>query len=91
MCSLKLFTGTLYRQTSLYHPPLPPLPSPPPPLPPSPPPLQIVTLLSSREQQESASASSVVEEVLSSIKTVVAFGGEKIEADRCVKNSCLKV
>jgi len=35
-----------------------------------------------REQKEYASAGAVAEEVLSSIRTVVAFGGEYKEAKR---------
>ena len=35
-----------------------------------------------REQNSYASAGAVAEEVLSSIKTVVAFGGENKEIDR---------
>ena len=40
-----------------------------------------------REQSAYASAGAVSEEVLSSIRTVVAFGGEKNEAERCVHRS----
>ena len=36
----------------------------------------------SKEQKEYASAGAVAEEVLSSIRTVFAFGGEKNETDR---------
>ena len=37
-----------------------------------------------REQKAYASAGAVAEEVLSSIRTVVAFGGEEKETERCV-------
>lgn len=37
-----------------------------------------------REQNAYAAAGGVAEEVLSSVRTVVAFGGETIEADRQV-------
>ena len=43
---------------------------------------QISTAFASREQEEYVSAGAVAEEVLSSIKTVVAFGGEYKEAKR---------
>ena len=39
-------------------------------------------LFANREQKEYASAGAVAEEVLSSIRTVVAFGGEYKEAKR---------
>ena len=38
--------------------------------------LQLTVSFASREQKEYASAGAVAEEVLSSIRTVVAFGGE---------------
>lgn len=38
--------------------------------------------LTSKEQNAYSSAANVAEEVLSSIRTVFAFGGEKIEIDR---------
>ena len=43
---------------------------------------QVVSVFSSQEQQQYAAASAVAEEVLSSIRTVVAFGGEQKEAER---------
>ena len=43
---------------------------------------QIVLMLTSKEQQHHAAASAAVEEVLTSIKTVVAYGGEQVELDR---------
>ena len=42
----------------------------------------MLTSLSVQEQRVYASAGAVAEEVLSSIKTVVAFGGEKKEYER---------
>ena len=44
--------------------------------------LQLYSWFARHEQKEYASAGAVAEEVLSSIKTVVAFGGEKKEAAR---------
>ncbi len=44
--------------------------------------VQVGTLFASREQKEYASAGAVAEEVLSSIRTVVAFGGEYKEGER---------
>ena len=41
-----------------------------------------MTLLTSEEQKQYASAGAVAEEVLSSVRTVIAFGGEYREADR---------
>ena len=41
-----------------------------------------------REQKAYASAGAVAEEVLSSIRTVVAFGGEEKETERCVVCIC---
>ena len=46
---------------------------------------QLILVLTSREQQQLASASGVAEEAFSAIRTVVAYGGEKVEADRCVR------
>ena len=43
---------------------------------------QLTTALASREQKEYVAAGGVAEEVLSSIRTVVAFGGEKSECER---------
>ena len=62
----------------------PPLPlssslSPVPCLPPS---LQLISSFASQEQKEYASAGAVAEEVLSSIRTVISFGGENREAQR---------
>lgn len=42
----------------------------------------MTTILVGQEQKEYASAGRVAEEVLSTIKTVVAFGGEYKEVDR---------
>ena len=44
--------------------------------------LQATSALSSDEQKHYASAGAVAEEVLSSIRTVVAFGGQKKETER---------
>ena len=43
-----------------------------------------MTLLTSEEQKQYASAGAVAEEVLSSVRTVIAFGGEYREASRFV-------
>ena len=56
-----------------------PYPSPVSCLPPS---LQLISSFASQEQKEYASAGAVAEEVLSSIRTVVSFGGENREAQR---------
>jgi len=45
-------------------------------------PPQLTAAFTSQEQKEYASAGAVAEEVLSSIRTVVAFGGEYKEAKR---------
>ena len=44
---------------------------------------QVVTSIAEREQKAYASAGTVASEVLSSIRTVVAFGAEEKEARRC--------
>ena len=44
--------------------------------------LQLTVAFANQEQKEYASAGAVAEEVLSSIRTVVAFGGEYKEAKR---------
>ena len=44
--------------------------------------LQLTVSFADREQKEYASAGAVAEEVLSSVRTVVAFGGEYKEARR---------
>ena len=44
--------------------------------------MQVILVLTSREQQQLASASGVVQEALGYIKTVVAYGGERVEMDR---------
>ena len=44
--------------------------------------LQIITSYTVREQRAYASAGGIAEEVLSGIRTVVAFGGEEKEAER---------
>ena len=44
--------------------------------------LQIIASFTMREQKAYASASGIAEEVLSAIRTVVAFGGEAKEAER---------
>lgn len=43
-------------------------------------------ILSTKELNAYAKAANIVEEVLSSIRTVFAFGGEKIEVDRYKKH-----
>ena len=45
---------------------------------------QILATFSVREQSAYAAAGAIAEEVLSSIRTVVAFGGEEKEATRYV-------
>ena len=45
-------------------------------------PLQLTVLFADREQKEYASAGAVAEEVLSAVRTVVAFGGEYKESKR---------
>lgn len=42
----------------------------------------IIVVLTSTEQHQHALASAVVEEALTALRTVVAYGGEKVEADR---------
>ena len=42
----------------------------------------MIVAFTRKEQMQHASASAIVEEVLSSIKTVVAFGGEHVERKR---------
>ena len=44
--------------------------------------LQVVIMFSQREQNIYAMAAAVAQEVLSSIRTVVAFGGEDREVER---------
>ena len=46
--------------------------------------LQLISSFASQEQKQYASAGAVAEEVLSSVRTVVSFGGEYKEAVRCV-------
>lgn len=46
--------------------------------------VQIIASFTVREQGAYASAGAVAEEVLSSIRTVVAFGGEEKEVERSV-------
>ena len=55
--------------------------------------IQIVTQFTSREQNAYAKAGAIAEEVLSSIRTVIAFGGEEKEAQRYGKelSGALKV
>ena len=43
---------------------------------------QLISSFASQEQKEYASAGAVAEEVLSSIRTVISFGGESREAER---------
>ena len=43
---------------------------------------QVVSAFTSQEQKQYAAAGAVAEEVLTSIRTVVAFGGEQKEAER---------
>ena len=45
-------------------------------------PLQLTVSFANQEQKEYASAGAVAEEVLSSIRTVVAFGGEYKDVKR---------
>lgn len=44
--------------------------------------IQLVTQFTTREQSAYAKAGAIAEEVLSAIRTVVAFGGEQKEAQR---------
>ena len=44
--------------------------------------VQMIVAFTRKEQMQHASASAIVEEVLSSIRTVVAFGGERMESQR---------
>ena len=44
--------------------------------------LQVVSYFTSQEQKQYASAGAVAEEVLSSIRTVLAFGGEEKAVER---------
>ena len=43
---------------------------------------KVAAAFTSKEQKEYASAGAVAEEVLSTIRTVFAFGGQKREAER---------
>ena len=45
----------------------------------------MVIAFTRKEQKQHASASAIVEEVLSSIRTVVAFGGEHVESKRYIQ------
>ena len=47
---------------------------------------QVVVAFTRKEQMQHAAASAIVEEVLSSIRTVVAFGGEHVESKRYYTN-----
>ncbi len=47
--------------------------------------MQTIASFTVREQNAYAAAGAVAEEVLSSIRTVVAFGGEAKETERCGK------
>ena len=51
--------------------------------------VQIIASFNVREQGAYASAGAVAEEVLSSIRTVVAFGGEEKEVERSVYEVCV--
>lgn len=51
--------------------------------------VQIIASFTVREQGAYASAGAVAEEVLSSIRTVVAFGGEEKEVERSVYDVCV--
>ena len=51
--------------------------------------MQVITRFSNAEQKEYAGAGAIAEEVLSSIRTVVAFGGEYKEVKRYVAHSSL--
>ena len=44
--------------------------------------MQVITSFTMREQRAYASAGGIAEEVLSGIRTVVAFGGEGKETER---------
>ena len=61
------------------RPPFRLIPSLPPSLPPS---IQIISSFSVREQTAYASAGAIAEQAISSIRTVVAFGGEQKEAEQ---------
>lgn len=50
--------------------------------------LQAVAKLTGRELKAYAKAGAVADEVLSSIRTVAAFGGEKKEVERFVQTNC---
>lgn len=50
--------------------------------------LQAVAKLTGRELKAYAKAGAVADEVLSSIRTVAAFGGEKKEVERVVQTNC---
>ena len=45
----------------------------------------MVVAFTRKEQKQHASASAIVEEVLSTIRTVVAFGGEHVESKRYIQ------
>lgn len=47
--------------------------------------MQMIIAFTRKEQKQHASASAIVEEVLSSIRTVVAFGGEHAESIRYIQ------
>lgn len=51
--------------------------------------VQIIASFTVREQGAYASAGAVAEEVLSSIRTVIAFGGEEKEVERSVYDVCV--
>lgn len=50
--------------------------------------LQAVAKLTGRELKAYAKAGAVADEVLSCIRTVAAFGGEKKEVERFVQTNC---
>ena len=51
---------------------------------------QVITTFTQREQEAYGLAGGIAEEVLSSIRTVVAFGGEKNETKRYVYTTTLE-
>lgn len=52
---------------------------------------QMQTVLTTKEGESYGAAGAVVEEVLSSIRTVMAYGGEEKEVERCVLKTNLKL
>lgn len=54
-------------------------------------PQQMQTVLTTKEGESYGAAGAVVEEVLSSIRTVMAYGGEDKEVERCVVKTKFKL